>query len=122
MEAFPTLYERLKFHLSGLGELSVHPFNEHGAVFLKYAETGVLFAFDRDFAGVMEMVMVTDGESLWPDMDPLRAQMSLFSVHVFETVDLAADGDCILYWGTRGLRSEPGSLPRAVISESTDGE
>ena len=120
MEDFPTLYERLKHHLSELGEFSVHPLNEHGAVFLKYAETGVLYAFDRDFSGVMEMVMTTDGESLWPDMEPLQAKMSLFFVHVYETIELAAKGDRILYWGNKGLQSKPGGLPPAIISESTD--
>ncbi|UYQ78774.1 hypothetical protein OF385_06425 [Glutamicibacter sp. JL.03c] len=118
MGNFPASYECLKYHLSELGEFSVLPPNDRGAAFLKYAETGVLYAFDRDFSGVMDMVMLTDGESLWPDMDALQAKMSLFSVHVHETVELAADGDCILYWGKDGLRSKHGSLPRAVISET----
>lgn len=118
MDNFPALYERLRYHLSELGEFSVFPLNDRGAAFLKYAETGVLYAFDRDFSGVMEMVMLTDGESLWQDMDAFQAKMSLFSVHVYETVELAADGDCILYWGKEGLRAKQASLPRAVISEA----
>ncbi|WP_157066310.1 hypothetical protein [Glutamicibacter mysorens] len=50
-------------------------------------------------------------------MDPLEAQLALFSVHVMETIDTAPDEAHILSFGDRGLEAVKGKLPAAAIGE-----
>ncbi len=117
MTGFETLFSKLAYHLSDLGTLTLFPFSEEGNLFLAAKESGEMFAFEPRFKYVMEHVMATDGESLWPNMDPLTAKMSLFSVHVEEAVSLAPEGAHLLSWGARGLEARQGVLPPSVTAK-----
>lgn len=116
MSDFESLFTKLSYHLSDLGTLTLYPFSENGILFLSVQESGRKFGFECIFKDVMKHVMETDGETLWPDMDPLSAKMSLFSVHVEEAVSLAPDGAYLLAWGAKGLEARSGILPQSMTT------
>lgn len=117
MIGFEAFFSKLAYHLADLGALTLFPFSEEGHLFVTVKESGETFALEPRFKDVMEHVMAIDAESLWPDMDPLTAKMSLFSVHVDEAVSLASEGAHLLWWGDRGLEARHGVLPPSVTAQ-----
>ncbi|GAB3619680.1 hypothetical protein GCM10027417_09400 [Glutamicibacter endophyticus] len=106
----------MHYIFGGYGETTVIPAAGNGTVFFRYKDTGELFAFEGDFDGLFEHALDSAGTTLWPDMDPVTANLSLFSVHIMETVDLAPPKACRILWKEAGLKAVPGSLPPAVVA------
>ncbi|MDR4532840.1 hypothetical protein [Glutamicibacter sp. PS] len=116
MESFTERFELMHYIFGGYGETTVIPAAGNGTVFFRYEDTGELFAFEGDFDGLYEHAQNCSGTDLWPDMDPATADLSLFSVHIMETIDLAPPKACRILWKEGGLQAVPGSLPPAVVA------
>ncbi|MCS3491720.1 hypothetical protein M2368_000692 [Arthrobacter sp. JUb119] len=118
MPSLPGKLERLKHQLSGLGEVFIVPPAEDGYVFLRYADSQELYAFDCTFEEVLNHAVQSGGEEIWPQLEPLEAQVALFAVHVMETIETAPDKARILSFGGSGLEAAKGKLPTAAIREN----
>lgn len=94
--------------------VGLQPYSPDGTIYLWWHSNGRVFAFEDPFRTVFEQIRRTEGRSLWPDMDPLSADFSLFSVHLMETIELAPDTYCLLRWGTHDLTLQPPRLPPAI--------
>ncbi|WP_418906609.1 hypothetical protein [Glutamicibacter endophyticus] len=116
MKSFAERFELMHCIFGGYGEITVVPAAGNGTVFFRYEDTGELFAFEGGFDGLYEHALDGAGASLWPDRDPETANLSLFSVHIMETVELAPPKACRILWKEGGLQAVPGSLPPAVVA------
>lgn len=108
------MFEKFLTHVSEDALVGLVPYSPEDTVYLWWRNTGRAFAFAEPFSAVVEQSRRTEGTSLWPDMDPVTADFSLFSVHPMETIELAPEGHCLLRWGAYGLTTQPRRLPPAI--------
>ncbi|MET0978127.1 MAG: hypothetical protein ABWX63_04860 [Paeniglutamicibacter terrestris] len=114
MDSFQHFYDRFSYRLSGLATVEVSPPDWNGTISLHVIESMKTFIFDRDCSEVFKGVEGVAEEGLWPEMDPMEAKLSLFSVHVEEAIDLAPEGSFVLTWGPQGLEAVRGGTPSAA--------